>query len=819
MITRYAAPLARVIFCSLLAVTAAQACGPDFSPDIFVRLNRPDLPKRYAQGRLGLLQPSFARADLLVAYRYLSGGTLDAQEQKGWAPTYSPNEPEWMQREDAQNASGTQQADTPVAQWMLARKAFPTPPSAPINPFRPIHINTNGGYEFEANYLNCTDDAFRTARTTLQDRAAKWGNTSAALLDWLHAQDAVFANCGGGSTLPAPAPADSLPLLVKDRAYQIAAAHFYSAQFPEAALEFLAIGKDKESPWHEIAGYLAARAMIRQAFFAKTDSAAPATYDPALMQAAAQQLRAYLAQTPPPSLQQAAEAQLALVRIRIEPGAQARELARNIAGPAHDENYGQNLTDLLWYLNAKTPDGLRAQPDRWQTVADEANTGQTRLVTAAEAAKRAQETRQKIYAQTEPVRALAPVIDWVLTLQSLADAAPAHALEQWRNTHTLAWLTAALMLAPENASAPQDLLDAAAKVAPDSPAWQTVTYHRVRLLLAAGHTAEARSVLQPALRQITQLPTEEREPSSINAFRGLAMLGAPTFADFLTYVPRTTLLATSEEKYSVDACRDVMKNPQRHYNCIAEIDPEQISRDAANIMNTQAPLSAWKTAAQSSKLSAQVREAIAMSGWTRAVLLRRDADATALMPLLPHPLQAQLNEGDALGRWIALVRNPGLGPYLNGGTQRAYSYDFVESYRDNWCYKPDDDLDKKEAPAFLTAPERQQGATQAQSLASLRAVNVGQNVLHAVRANPADPRAAEALYLILRMIRYGCTEPAAPPATPAPKCTPTYPIVADPMSKTPEARELFELRKDTSRMLRQHYAISPWTKKAAPFAQ
>jgi len=67
----------------LMPFVTVQACGPDFFPDVFVRRIRPDNPKEYAAGKLGVLLPSYPRADLVVAYRYLNGGALTGAEQAG----------------------------------------------------------------------------------------------------------------------------------------------------------------------------------------------------------------------------------------------------------------------------------------------------------------------------------------------------------------------------------------------------------------------------------------------------------------------------------------------------------------------------------------------------------------------------------------------------------------------------------------------------------------------------------------------------------------------------------------------------------------
>jgi len=96
-------------------------------------------------------------------------------------------------------------------------------------------------------------------------------------------------------------------------------------------------------------------------------------------------------------------------------------------------------------------------------------------------------------------------------------------------------------------------------------------------------------------------------------------------------------------------------------------------------------LAGWLVAAKYASLPAQVRQAIAMDGWTRAVLLDDKENEAAFQPLLPEDLQAQAHDGIGIAPILALVGNPGFSPYLNGGTQRNYSYDFVESYDYNWC--------------------------------------------------------------------------------------------------------------------------------------
>ena len=364
--------------------------------------------------------------------------------------------------------------------------------------------------------------------------------------------------------------------------------------------------------------------------------------------------------------------------------------------------------------------------------------------------------------------------------------------------------------------APPDLLGAAAAVPENSPGWQTVAYHRVRLLLGAGRNAEARPLLGDAMARVAA----DGEPSSVNAFRALAMRAAPTVDGFVVYLPRTVLLRTSEERFALDECGEAMKNPRRHYNCRTELSPTEMDADAAGVFDGALPLAVWAEVARAAELPAGIRQVVAQTGWTRAVLLKDAGAAREFLPLVPAALREQAGAGDAIGfsDWMALARNPGLTPYLSGGTQRGYSWDFVESYRENWCYQPPAAVEAGTA-AFLNAAERAEGLRQARALKEMRAAGLGREIVEYVRAHPDESRAAEALYLVLRMVRYGCTEARAPVANAAAGqgSDPRNAMVNGPPPSEEEI-ELYRLKMEASRLLRQRYAASPWTKKAAPFA-
>jgi hypothetical protein len=251
-----------------------------------------------------------------------------------------------------------------------------------------------------------------------------------------------------------------------------------------------------------------------------------------------------------------------------------------------------------------------------------------------------------------------------------------------------------------------------------------------------------------------------------------------------------------------------MKNPQRNYECAKKVSPVQFSADAAGVFNTQAPLIVLFDAANSPTLPDQLRGSIVNMAWVRSVLLNDSASAAKLFPLLPEKLQQQAGSGMGFHALMSLLRNPGLRPYLDPGVQRSYSYDFVESYADNWwcqgwqtnLYGEDPHLVQTPV-AFLTPNEINEGQREAKQLMDQKgaAVYLGTLTLDYANAHPEDKDVPESLYLVLRMIRYGCDR---------------WDGASDAQD---HANQVTVIRKEAARLLRQRYAASPWTRKAAPY--
>jgi hypothetical protein len=235
-----------ICICTLVQCQPALACSPS-TDTIFSYTNHPDFPfSKYAAGNIGIPEKHYARSYLTVAYRYWSDKPLTNEEQQSALSV-------WNHR----LSDNTDGCAMDTSEWLKARKLVPTTPKLDeISTSRMVSSDDSNSWN---TYCNCQTSAFETAAVTLKNRIAKYGATSPTVASWLQAQDAVFSNCGNITydkapplNIPAALPTTADTAAQQDRAYQIAAAHFYSQQFPAARAEFEAIAKDPASPWNSI---------------------------------------------------------------------------------------------------------------------------------------------------------------------------------------------------------------------------------------------------------------------------------------------------------------------------------------------------------------------------------------------------------------------------------------------------------------------------------------------------------------------------------------------------------------------------------------
>jgi hypothetical protein len=730
-----------VVAVGLLAWKGVAACGPDFEPDVFVNKAAPDDRVAFAKGDLGLLEAGFDSTDYAVAYRYLSGGKLSAEELRAYAPPAEPRQDfskmstdqvvaaQQAQQEALRKASAPEQWLDARAQLVTADDAKVARASFPKDYQGIVEISDQFGFQ----YLNCTNSAFQMAVLTLQGRAKTWGGGSPWVANWIHGQDAVFSNCTQGMRepmgspkapaapmMPDAAPAGSPALLQQDRAYQTAAAEFYEQKFDAAAQAFAAIARDKNSPWSAWGEYLQARALVRKAFaMGKASDAFSnelADYDKPTMLQAQAVLEKLLAEKEPQPSRHAVEMELNFVRIRTEPEKRLAEICAALAGPGPDANFANDLADLNFALLK----GIQPAP--------------------------------------QP-----PLLDWIHDWRGKDKA---DALDYWQRTHGLTWLALAMVQADAKDAATPELIAAAEKVAATSPAYDTVFFERVRLLEGLHRGEEARRLLDARLPEVVRKGPGSNE----NALLGQRMALARTFDEFLEYAPRLGMSGDygwpAQRAKASEPCAADAPWMKTLGHCPTDQRPAQFDEDAVTVMNRDVPLRLWVEAAQSERLPSNLRQDVALAGWTRTVVLEDADDAAKLAPLLPSGLRGIAGVGFAAD--VAILRNPGLRPYLESGSTRLEQFGALDDFRDNWWdgqwkgrfASESPQLDQPDAKTILSAADVAAGQAEAQRAGETKdgVTLIGRRVIAYAKAHPEDAGVAEALGLTVRATRYEASE-------------------------------------------------------------
>lgn len=723
--------LASMLLCGL--ERPVYACGPFAREAIFNYVKHPDFPlESFARGQLGVLQPSYARSYLYVAYRYMNGMSFNQAEQQALSSL-------WRDRfaYDWQNS-----LDESKSMWLAARKKV-RGAAAGADP--EIEVFRATGKEEYDSFLNCQNDAFESAAHTLEERVRQFGADSAEVKDWLQGQDKVFSNCGGGEVIPEAATAGAATIRA-DRAYQIAAAKFYAMKFDEARADFEKIAADSSSPWHETAQYLVARSLIRKASLGEDAKRAEN------LTQAEDALKRTLAEIKQGPLHDSAAKLLNLVKLRRRPEERLRELSESLMKREPNADLKQELWDYTIILDKYL--GSEDEP-----VSEEVRKSQATVITDE-------------------------LGDWLRTFQAEDRPSYEHALDRWRKTDSIAWLVAALSKASSVDAASSSLIDAVSRIEPNSAAYATASFHVVRLLMEAGKRAEARTRLDTILQNRAALPA-----SAVNQFLHQRMLLATSLEEFLKYAQRRpTAFSWGDDGREIPI-------EAKELNEDADLKQlagrTLFDEDAAQIINDRLPLSLLQEAANSPTLPEHLRKRVALAAWTRAVMLNNTEASKALTPLLASlapEMKALLNEyaraatpaGAKAVALYTLLKFPGTRPFVDANVGRFTPLNERDIYRDNWwCDRAPvsesagdeaegaDASTKKAAPKvealqldFLSAAQSETGKRERAQLLSL---GTGPNYLSreaiewAKRA-PNDPRVPEALHIAVMTTRYGCSD-------------------------------------------------------------
>ncbi|MBS1767093.1 MAG: hypothetical protein JST05_06795 [Acidobacteria bacterium] len=326
----------RIALAALVLVAAGvatdrvmKACS-DSSETVYVNTVHPDVNAlaSFANGELGLLQPTFARSYLVVAYRQMAGLGLSGADQQGalslWGSRagIGPNAPAdragiWSAGSDA---------------WEKAR--------AQVLGQRPL--SALRGDDYDAPPI--TDEAYGKATKELNAWMKSPGAQDPWVKAWVEGQDLVFSR-QTDRALPDAAPAEAPAWFKQARAYQRAASLYYLRRTVEAAQAFAAIAADPAAPDRGLCAYLSVSCLAKGP-------------DPRAALAACEKAQKdLLTKDHVPAL----EAMEDHLRFRCDPQGYLRAVGVKLAGPLKDEDF-QALLDNYTYAWDRLTDTDASKP-------------------------------------------------------------------------------------------------------------------------------------------------------------------------------------------------------------------------------------------------------------------------------------------------------------------------------------------------------------------------------------------------------------------------------------------------------------------------
>ena len=446
----------------------------------------------YAHGTLGLIQPTYGRASLFVAWRVMHlpvGAVAKESHRRQGDWVNGPAKPAAKRDEDE------------IAAWLKARAALvPKPPAVAPAYFRPGKLQVAGLPAIDIETGQCGPDAYAFATRMLNGMAVDPMLADVDRRAWVTRQDAVFARCSWapGTTpapaLPAPLPANASTKLKLLYAYQHAAAQFYGDDFVAARREFDAIAAEPGNPMRPWAAQGAFRSIVRGAV---RDAEWEAAVDDAWTKRGLRGAAFNEAVREPAARR---NARVSAVLKELEARAQAIKAEAAFA-PVHDAT---NYTARRMLVQLAP-----AIPLSWvMTAMDRPETSPYSLGML--------DLFQALYPRVSPDRPTGAFaqsmrqhawFDFVIAVQACAggpgapdaatcDSEHAHALARWQQTKDNAWLLAALMTARQPSSADLPAADAARAVPADRPEWASLQFYAARVLRAQGRGADARAAIE-----------------------------------------------------------------------------------------------------------------------------------------------------------------------------------------------------------------------------------------------------------------------------------------------------------------------------------
>lgn len=762
---RYAAAWAATVAAAWgLCTGVALASGAEPEDEFVTRSEPGNTLAEYESGQLGVVLPGFDRIYLYTAWRAIVLGA-DAWQR-------APRTPGGLERARGAYVDGwvsLTDEQHPFNQWQKASEA--AVPSRTRAADNSGNIALGPGY---ASYINCAPAAFTFARQTLQDLGGRADATPQRVAEWVAGQRAVFAFCAydgkardGANAKPAPPwpaplPAGTPTYWRQLRDYQIAAAHFYAADLPEAAKRFSIIGKAADHPMRPWGAYLALRAHLRQATLSETvvgsieqDAAA------APLLAEAQRILDDASLAP---VHDATRATVRTMQFRLIPRHRLAELSRALedlhANPYDDDRLGD-----------------------WRRVANLSIDGQS------------DEDKNPVEAR---LRRQHEFFDWIRTMQHCGAAVGAaervapcqkevpRVMATWQGLaadksaeaagRRQAWLLAAMSLTDKLEPAVEK---AALAVPPTAPEYFSVRYQLARLYRLASRPVQARDVAQAGLEEIRR--QQLNSISAANLFKQERFAQATSLKDAADHLLRSTGYARAPDSGEVTA---------------SVPDGGRPADDGLTWLNTRLAVVDLLALARDERLDGSLRARMAVAAWVRADLLGTQepaiAAATLAAQLAPSLKQAVANYRSAASpaqRRHVLVLDAmalGLSPLVtvNGWSEAAWTQpdgtpppkaDVVAGM---WCsigknqasYWGIDNGEVEQSPPPPDAST--DAAARDREMAVLSKVKtatgfVADHVLAWAQTNPGDPDLPWLLYVVVQSTRAGCLDADASKASKA----------------------------------------------------
>jgi hypothetical protein len=770
----------RILLAGLLAIGLAlpiiRACAPEGPTLAFTWDTHPDLPlNAFAAGRLGILQPTYARSYLVVAYRYLSGLPLTEPERQGALDLWE----ERLGGGVAQPRTRAGAAAEPLPQapdWKTTRARF----LAGTAPGPEEHRWIRNSYTAEV-----TQNAEEVAAATLLDRAKRW--PAGQVADWLRTQDLVFSINRKPAAMPQPAAPGTDPLFTRDRAYQIACALFYLGNYDQARKAFSAISQDPDSPWRRLAPYLIGRCWMSEGLGCEDPGQVAQCWREAhqvfknLREAGLPPRPSGAVPEPLPEADLVEAINLGEYQAfsLADPAGAAEQLVAGLLRRGPD--FGDRLGRFTFLLDRN----ILGEADYWSDP------------------KKPREIPPALLKQD--------LTEWAFRFRETGPAAYQVAFERWRQRRTLPWLLMALANAEPSSKGIQDLLEAAQRVPAAQPGYETIAFHRARVLVGLGKPAAALPLMSYFLDDQGRRAT----PSSRNLWRALRMPLSQDPRAFLADALRVPagsygfgddgppdrpqgISARATLNFGIQSTHPFIQKLLKQVQAPAQF----IQGDAARLLNLQVPTEVLVDLARQPELPRHLRREWLRAAWVRAVLLERwDLAAKVTPEVLDQdpelkPYLAGFGQAPAAEQFrIALATiaaHPGLRwTVYQGINHRTFTEPSEKPLplrqRDIFigaCWWPAPDQARTgakdapldtlvwgslffypqpqamEAPLFalagartaeltwLSADQKQRGEVEGKTLLALPAAPdwIGERVLAWARSQPGDPRIPEALH-------------------------------------------------------------------------